>query len=95
MNELIEVTTVIAKGANAAIQQLQTFHKTSAGIVGRRRQVLPLLHAPLVDMRKQNWAAQIPDSLEETGVSVHLNRDLAVGGDISIAGALVLTHSNV
>ena len=97
-HEVNDIATVIAKGANAAILQLQTFYKASAASGGKqRRQVLPLLHVPLADLRKRNWAAQIPSSLapEETGVVVHLSRDLAAGGDIAMAGAAVLTHSHV
>lgn len=86
---------VIAKGANAAIQQLQNFYKTNNP--GKRRQVLPLRHAPLADLRKQNWAEFIPEYVlnKDLGISVHLSRDIAVGGDATIAGAAVFTHSNV
>jgi hypothetical protein len=88
-------TAVIAKGANAAIQQLQNFYKTNNP--GKRRQVLPLRHAPLADLRKQNWAEFIPEYVlnKDLGISVHLSRDIAVGGDATIAGAAVFTHSNV
>jgi hypothetical protein len=88
-------TAVIAKGANVAIQQLQNFHKTNNP--GKRRQVIPLRHAPLADLRKQNWAELIPENLlnKDLGISVHLSRDIAVGGDAAMAGAAVFTHSNV
>jgi hypothetical protein len=88
-------TAVIAKGANVAIQQLQSFHKTNNP--GKRRQVIPLRHAPLADLRKQNWAELIPENVlnEDLGISVHLSRDIAVGGDAAMAGAAVFTHTNV
>jgi hypothetical protein len=88
-------TAVIAKGANAAIQQLQNFHK--AHNPGKRRQVIPLRHAPLADLRKQNWAQLIPEYVlnKDLGISVHLSRDIAVGGDAAMAGVAVFTHSNV
>ncbi len=64
---------------------------------GKRRQVLPLRHAPLADLRKQNWAEFIPEYVlnKDLGISVHLSRDIAVGGNATIAGAAVFTHSNV
>jgi hypothetical protein len=90
-------TAVVAKGANVAIQQLQNFHKTNNP--GKRRQVIPLRHAPLADLRKQNWAELIPENVlnkdSDLGISVHLSRDIAVGGDAAMAGAAVFTHSNV
>jgi hypothetical protein len=88
---------VIAKGVNAAIQQLQAFHKASLSVWGKRRQVLPLRHLPLADMRNRNWADRIPESMlnRELGVKVHLCRDAVVGGDIAMAGAAVFTHSHV
>ncbi len=88
---------MIAKGANAAIQQLQAFHRASMAVLGKRRQVLPLLHLPLADLRNCNWTDRIPESMlhRELGVKVHLPRDTSIGGDIAIAGAAVFTHSQV
>jgi hypothetical protein len=88
---------VIAKGANAAIQQLQAFHKVSSALWGKRRHVLPMCQIPLVDLRNQKWADQIPESMlyRELGINVHLSRDSAVGGDTALAGAVVVTHAHV
>ena len=54
-------------------------------------------NAPLADLRKQNWAEFIPEYFlnKDLRISVHLSRDIAVGGDATIAGAAVFTHSNV
>ncbi len=51
----------------------------------------------MADLRKQNWAELIPESVlhKELKISVHLSRDIAVGGNAAIAGAAVFTHSNV
>jgi hypothetical protein len=88
---------VIAKGANSAIQQLQSYHKSSFASGGKRRQLLPLCHLPLADMRKRNWQDQMPESLlgMDLRTAVHLPRDVAAGGDSAISGAAVFTHSHV
>jgi hypothetical protein len=87
----------IAKGANSAIQQLQSYHKSSFASGGKRRQLLPLCHLPLADMRMRNWQDQMPESLLgiHLGTVVHLPRDAAAGGDSAISGAAVFTHSHV
>ncbi len=89
-----DVAAVVAKGANIAIQQLQMYHKASAG-GSKRRQVLPLFHLPLANFRNQSVEDQISQSSIDIGVSVHLPRDFAEGGDTAIAGAAVFTHTHV
>jgi hypothetical protein len=90
-------SAVGTKGANAAIQQLQAFHKGYFAVGGKRRQVLPLCHIPLADLRNQNWADNIPESMlfRQLGVKVHVSRDITTSGDVAMAGAVVVTHSHV
>ncbi len=92
----IDVTAVVSKGALAAIQQLQAFHKSYSTAWGKRHQVLPLLHLPLADLFDRNGANQtLKTPLPELGIKVHLSRDAAIGGDIAMAGAAVFSHSHV